>query len=304
MCIFLIALANVEDFEKLDGFMFCGDAIAEMSMHELAVQLKNWGGQSELLIKDHTWLQAFAIPLLGHLRSVWTIPWEKTCLVSDRGWSVWISTFVDADPSYTEPACISIGQGSPCRKGVWKTGVQDLSRSALSFVSDPEKAELSGESSRLRCARKVTFDSPFIGEADKVFIVNCRLRVAGDASRPMQVIKMGFKQLHTSLWQARKTERCSHGSTKNDIITIPPSCCTVEGFGKRLADVSERIIACLTAQCSAARWLALVAFTWTLFLRTEEDPEWFQLLLRGQDYCFQCAIDQAACQPGKWFIIL
>ena len=282
-----------------------------MSEHHLAVQLEDWQGQTELLIKDYAWLQAFAVPLLGQSKSVWTMPWDQTCLVSDRGWSAWISTFGNADPSYTEIASVSVGRGSPCRRGVWKTGVQDLSHPSyanFAFDGDPEKAELHGEPSRLRCARKVTFGSPYVGDSSQVFVVNCRLRLTTDTPHTVSILQVGFKRLHASLWWTRKATRCSHGSSKNETVTMSPSCCTVEGFGNYLHDTSERIIACLTAQCAAARWLALVAFPWTSFLGTdEEDTEMSysrQILLRGQDCCFQCAINQAASQTGRWLIVL
>ena len=71
-------------------------------------------------------MQAMAIPLIGHAQNIWSLPWDLVCLISDRGWSVWIPTFGGADPAYTSVGDIFVGRGSPCRNGVWKYGVRDV----------------------------------------------------------------------------------------------------------------------------------------------------------------------------------
>lgn len=62
----------------------------------------------------------------------------------------------------------------------------------------------------------------------------------------------------------------------------------------------------LTAHDVGARWLALAMAPWiSVSGDCEEDMEDArQILLRRNDCCFQCAIDQAAAQRGRWFIIL
>ena len=86
-------------------------------------------------------------------------------------------------------------------------------------------------------------------------------------------------------------------------IKLGIDCASVRGFGHHLY-ADETILIFQTAHSVGARWLALsMAPRMTVRINEEElDPR--QILLRVNDYCFHCAIDQAATQSGEWFIIL
>lgn len=62
----------------------------------------------------------------------------------------------------------------------------------------------------------------------------------------------------------------------------------------------------LTAHSIGARWLILVTMPWIncMYENTIVGPENRQYLIRGNDCCLQCVVDQAAAQPGKWFVVL
>ena len=137
LSIFLIALAHVVNLEDCEDLMFVGFAFSDMSEHTLAHQLEDWDGKSFLRIPDAAWLQALAIPFLSHQQNVWNLPWETVCLISDKRWSCWISTFGDSDPAYVRAGSVSLGRGSPCRNGVWKTGIRDSAHGSYSFATDP-----------------------------------------------------------------------------------------------------------------------------------------------------------------------
>lgn len=100
--ILIIALAHITDLSECEDLMFAGVAFGEMSDHPLAQILKDWNGRDTLRIFDDAWLQAMAVPLLGPCNRVWGLPWSKVCLISDRGWSAWISTLGDLDLAYTD----------------------------------------------------------------------------------------------------------------------------------------------------------------------------------------------------------
>ena len=86
-------------------------------------------------------------------------------------------------------------------------------------------------------------------------------------------------------------------------IKLGIDCATVRGFGYHLY-ADERILILQTAHSVGARWLALSMAPWMTVRTDEEELDPRQILLRVNDCCFQCAIDQAATQSGKWFIIL
>ena len=303
--VFLIALAHVANLEDCEDLMFSGFAFGSMFEHPLAQQLEDWKGQNTLRIQDNAWLQAVAIPLLGHRSHVWDFEWEKVCLVSDRGWSAWIATFGDLDPAFISAGSVCLGRGSPCRNGVWKSGIRDSQSDFFDFKTDPQRAESCGQATSLRCSEKVTMDSPYCGEGGDCFLVSARLRVHKATPDQKPVHRVGYKSLQRYLWWAQLSKACSHGSQMRKDIKLGIDCATIKGFGNSLEDTGERILIYLTAHSVGARWLALATIQWiTVVMYEGEALGSRQMLLRVTDCCFQCAIDQAAAQPGKWFIIL
>lgn len=305
LSIFLIAFAHVLNLVECQDLMFSGVAFSEIFEHGLATQLEEWNGTDSLRVTDDSWLKAIAVPLLGHRTKVWTLPWEKVCLVSERGWSALISTFGDTDPAYATAGSLRICRGTPCRNGVWKSGIWDSAQKSWQFMTDPEKAESCGQNASLRCAEPVTLDKPYCGEGGNAFIICARFRLHRSVSGQSKTIRVGYRELHTALWGAQASERCPHGSRSYEEVKLSLGCATVAGFGNYLEDTVERILIHLTAGSIGARWLALATIPFCSVVDDEaEDQEGIrQILLRGNDCCFQCAIDQTAAQPGKWFII-
>ena len=304
--ILLIALAHVVNLEDFEDLMFVGFAFSDMFQHTLAIQLEEWNGNDFLRIPDEAWLQALAVPLLSHQQNIWRLPWDKVCLISDKGWSCWISTFGGSDPAYIRAGSVSLGRGSPCRNGVWKTGIRDSPLGGYSFAGDPERAESCGQAASLRCAENVTLDTTYCGEGDDVFLVCARLRIQRAIPGQNPVQRVGYKELQRHLWWAPLSKRCSHGSQVHKNMRLGVGCATIAGFGNYLYKTEERVLVCLTAHSVGARWLAIATIPWLSIIGDDEveDVGERQILLRGNDCCFQCAIDQAAAQAGKWCIIL
>lgn len=148
--ILLIALAHVVNLEDCEGLMIAGTSLVDIDEHPLVQQLEVWNGKDALGVADDAWLQALAIPLIGHRQRVWGLDWRKLCLISDRGWRAWISTFGDLDPALTPAGSIHVGRGSPCRSGVWKTYIFD-DREGCNCLTALEKAESSGQVASPRC---------------------------------------------------------------------------------------------------------------------------------------------------------
>lgn len=305
LSIFLLTFAHILNMVECENLMFSGSATSTIYEHPLLQQLEEWNGRDNLVVRDDTWLQAIAVPLLSIRTSIWTMPWDRVCLLSDRGWSAWIPTFESADPTCTTEGSVVIGRGSPCRNGVWKQGVRDSHHASWAFQTDPILAEVSGQSVSMRCAERVTIERPYCGEGAEVFLVSAKFRRHKVPKGISPIQRLGYRQLQRSLWMAHRTQRCLHHKL-TERVTLPVDCATVEGFGHYLYCVRQRILICLTANNAGARWLALATFPYCSVLGDEEAEliALRQLLLRGHDCCFKCAIDQAAIQPGKWFIIL
>ncbi|MCJ1262295.1 hypothetical protein MMC22_002165 [Lobaria immixta] len=306
--IFLVALAHVLNIAECEDLMFSGVAFSDMCDHGLAQQLEEWNGIDSLRVTDDAWLQAIAVPLMAHRTRVWKQPWEKVCLFSERGWSAWISTFGNTDPAYATAGSIRVGRGTPCRNGVWKSCIWDSPQESWAFIAipGPDRVESCEQTASLRCAEAVTLENPYCGEGEEVFIVCARFRLYRGVSGQPTMVRIGYKELQRSLWGARASKRCSHGSRSRDEVTLSMGCATISGFGRYLYETDERILITLTAGSIGARWLALTTLPSCSIMdeEEEEDEGTRQILLRGNDCCLQCAIDQAAAQPGKWIIIL
>ena len=306
LSVLMLALAHVANPEACEDLVFTGSAFSSISEHPLVQQLEDWNGQDSLRVQNESWLQAVAVPLIGHSKPVWNQKWNKTCLVSDKGWSAWITTFGDLDPAYISVGSVYLGRGSPCRNGIWKTGIWDSQDTYFQFNTDPKRVEVCGQTASLRCVEKVAVDSPYCGEGDDVFLVSARLRLHKAVPNQKTIHRVGYKALQKFLWWAKLSERCLHGNRMRNDIKLGIDCATVAGFGNYLEDSSERILIYLTAHSLGARWLALATLQY-ISVSNEVEVEASglrQILLRVNDCCFQCAIDQAAAKPGKWFIIL
>ena len=305
IAILLIALAHVSNLEDCEDLMFARVDIDDMSEHSLVQQLGDWTGETALYVKDEDWLQALAVSFVSHRTHVWDLPWNKVCLVSDKGWSAWISTLGNADPIHTLAGAVRFGKGSPCRKGVWKSGIWDMSFEHHTFWTEPERAESSGQAASLRCSEKVSLENPYCGEGEDVFLVCARFRLGSSLPKQNPIYRIGYKQLQSCVWQAQLSRRCSHRSQSGREISLGMDIVTIAGFGHCLAETDERILIYLTAHSIGARWLALAtAPQIDIEGDNDEVPYERQIFLRGNDCCFQCTIDQVAAQPGKWFIIL
>ena len=215
------------------------------------------------------------------------------------------------ESGYTTAGSVRLGRGSPCRNSIWKVGIWDAAcgipfddRCYTPNSRQIQKAESSGQSTSLRCSEKVTFDSPYCGEGDDVFLVCTRLRYLLRNESP--ITRLGYKKLEICLWRAEISKHCFHGSRMKEDIKLAVGCATVTGFGLFLEGTDERIIIFQTAHSRGARWLALATVPYAFVMGNVEDerPGSRKILLRANKYCFQYAIDQVASQTGKWFIIL
>ena len=300
--VYIIAFAHIINPEECENLSLCGAASDELSKHKLVEQLESWNGLDKLYVRSDAWLQAITVPLVGQSQDTWTLPWGRVCLISDRGWSVWIPTFGVIDPVYIKGGSLFIGRGNPCRNGVWKGGVLDMRQGRWDMLLHRELAEIPGQQATLRCAQKASFLKPLVGEGEDFFLISARIKLYSNPT-DWTVQKIGFREMQTSLWGAQVTTKCHH-ATHQDTVDLPIGCATLTGYGARGNKAEERILACLTANSIPARWLAVTSFAWTDLLKDGQRVSYSHRLLRSKDCCFRCAIGQAAIQSGKSYLIL
>lgn len=78
-----------------------------------------------LKIKEDAWLHTFTLLLVGH--GAENLDRDSTALISDRGWSIYLSTLGKTmpDPTFAGQGWVAIRKGVPVRNGVWKHGIID-----------------------------------------------------------------------------------------------------------------------------------------------------------------------------------
>jgi hypothetical protein len=98
---------------------------------------------------------------------------------------------------------------------------------------------------------------------------------------------------------AKKTVTCQHKSRLGMKVPLEPGSVAVSGFGKRgIMGPGNRMVIFLTAGSAPARWRILVE---TMHIR---EPDRLQVVLRGEDCCFSCAMRQACKVGDQVYLVL
>jgi hypothetical protein len=96
LSILFLAFAHVSDLPAASDLPLC-QFLHLLSGCDLDNQVAQWDGSSQLQIKSNAWLEILAQLMIGHKDEV---SHETTSLVCATGWSVFLNTFGDADPSF------------------------------------------------------------------------------------------------------------------------------------------------------------------------------------------------------------
>lgn len=110
----VVAFTFVRDRSDCDQLPLT-HSVNVLGRNDLILRLNQWNGTSPIWIPEETWFLVLAELLIGHKA---TIDSKTTCLISQRGWSIFLSTFGEADPSYVDAGYVVIKKGVPCRNGV------------------------------------------------------------------------------------------------------------------------------------------------------------------------------------------
>lgn len=210
LSIVILATAHIKDLHCATKLpLSC--SLDRLSSHSLADDLLEWRCKDftgspclGLQLSEDAWFHVFALLMIGkntHFDS------STTALVSDRGWSVYLSTFADADPSYAEQSIVVVQRGVPCRGIVYRH-----------YVSDgPKQVDQHPSRVLYRSGENVNFDSttaagtvmrPMIGEGPDTFIVTLAVRSSRDQLSPSRYT--GYRELCAATWGTNHTLSCDH----------------------------------------------------------------------------------------------
>ena len=303
LSVLILALSFVRNCAKLSEFLLCNAQNFEkiMEIHPLPRFFKDWDGKSRINVSANTWFHAVALLMGGHKAN---LDYGSMSLLSSHGWSVFISTYGISDPSLTDAGYITIHPGVPSRDGIRKHAIIDGPLQGVGS-GDWGIIERSGMATTLRCHKKIEFHNPLIGESSDAFFVNLRM-VDNDDNRYL-TRRTGYLELFHSNWGLQKTEFCDHKPTGVEKLTLPLGCATASDFTdspESRHPLNEQLLVYLTAGNHVSRWRALLAISHYHRHVASAWDDHRQVLLRETGCCFQCTIDQAFLQGGRWFIVL
>ncbi len=296
LILLILAFSHVQNIDHCDALPL--GTISLLMEHMFHEQLQLWNADAPALaVSDDTWFTAIGLLIMGrrlepHL--------DTACLLSDRGWSIFMSTFGTADPAHAEPGQITIIHGVPSRQGVRKQGILDGPRSGLDS-NEWQRHETASDVVKLSCINKILQGPTQCGERGEYFVFSLRLTFQIPSEWPS--IKMGpsrsrrsgYRELHRALWTTQTSARCEHGMTGSLEARLPPGSTVIEGFvDTEMKPVGGKIAVLLTAHNRIARWRALIGVT----------HHKRRVLLRQSDCCCACVLSQAASKSGDWYVIL
>ncbi|TPX13284.1 uncharacterized protein E0L32_006257 [Thyridium curvatum] len=323
LAVLLLAFANISESSSCREIPLSFDC-AMLRHHPLIWELQEWDGKSDIAIGEFTWFRAIGILLTNQ-----TLPENGPfpSLLSDCGWSIFLSTLDQQsqalpraqmkDPMTVYPGLVFLRQGVPSRNGVRKHAISDAPSTQgptpATYSSTIERME----QATLRCFGSFKLGLPLYGEQQQSFIVTLRLNREAINFRDfipdtnISIQRTGFSELFSAIWTVLRTNPCQghNALTASKTIELPPGYATVADWNEELAEPEERarVLITLTAGNSTARWRTLVSIVRArrrLHSDHHNSDDFPGVLLRGDDCCFQCAIDQTAMLTGRWRLVL
>ena len=97
LSVLMIAFSCVSNLQHCGDMPVC-EILGDLAKSDLSKAVAGWDGVAPLLIKEDFSLQVIALLMSGHVET--NLDLQETCLLSNRGWSVFLSTFGGADPGY------------------------------------------------------------------------------------------------------------------------------------------------------------------------------------------------------------
>jgi hypothetical protein len=156
-----------------------------------------------------------------------------------------------------------------------------------------------GETAALSCTSAMKFGSPLIGDRSDCFLLSLRLHAyTGTEAEPVTG-RTGYFAMWKALWAVRPTKLCPHVPTMGEQVELEPGCSVPSYYGGSSAPGDDnQLLMFLTAGNKAARWKELLVISEHKYHGRDG------VLLRTDDCCMRCAIDQGLRLGGRFFLIL
>lgn len=289
LALLLLALGTIGDLSACPrwplGSITC---VARCRMYE---RLKGWNGIKSIQVDHDSWYE-----LLGRMMTGLKFAGpDNTCLISNWGWSLFMSSFADVDPIGVVPGKLTVRLGVPSRNGERRSKIVDGPLSVEGRGLHPVCIETSGQSTKLRCETNAEPRASQVGTQAECFVVSVRYSAVYntiDGKGCTQIVRTGYREMHRARWNAFIGENCVH--ELDNPITLPLGTATITGLeygDSSRADPFPRICIALVHGNRFARWISI--------LRAMPGRN-IMLVDAG---CIKCAIQGTSPFEGKWVIV-
>ncbi len=263
--------------------------------------IQSWNGIEELPVREGLWFELLITLLSGNKTLRYA---HQLSLYSNWGWSVLMSTFNDEDPEQQDVGELFIFNAVPSRNGVRKAGVVD-GPSSSNFDVYPVTMRTADQVVRCELQTDVQRRRTLFGELDEFFSVSLSLACTtsdGRSKGEVQLRRVGYRELHQSLWSVSKTSNCQHAVSTSEIRLGSDMAAMADFYEEDIDRPSARVLIALTAGSKDARRRTLLALhhsSQEVEINDQETP-----LLRTAGCCIRCAVEQADAIAGKVTLVL
>jgi hypothetical protein len=204
-----------------------------------------------------------------------------SCLISNWGWSMYLSSFGDVDPNNVVPELLTVKPGVPSRDGERRTKVVDGPHD-LTVVNNIKVNE-NGEEIRMpRSEMHVKRQNDMVGTREDHFVVTVRF------SDKDIYLTSGYREMHRVLWNSSVSKRCKH--SPNRPTELPFTTATVWQVGEN--KLLSRTVVVRTEGKGVARWMTIL---------TGDHSEREGMIVKNG--CLECTLSQTYPHEGKWVIV-
>jgi hypothetical protein len=273
-------------------------------------ELGRWDWVSPIQVTEDEWFYQISKLLIGvRFPDLTDDAFRRAFLLSEFGWSIFLSNVGEFDPSEVNFNLICVREGTPFSRKTQERKYRILDAPPIADVTPPNKIMERGQKYVPRCVSPVTKSVEHYSSRTQEFWRTCRFDVDETASVlnsefATYSVHCSYRQLHRTLCSILQTDSCEHGSEDLREADLALDAVTVKGFEwsdkEGEPDSYERVCILLVKGDSRARWLALAALTDFDHMPSPKR----QVMLRTNYCCESCAVEAAARLPGKWLVIL
>ena len=291
LALLILALSTVRDLQQYGHWLLGQLPCIKESI--MAKRLREWNGMGTIPIEHDDWYELLGRMMMGSK----LIGPGVSCMISNWGWSMYMSTLGDLDPAGVVPGLLIVKPGVPSRNGERRKKVIDGPVTEVSGPPIPEDdfvecVETSGNNTTTRCEVIAKFKSCMIGAMADEFIVTVCF-VTGPSEKK---VLSGYREMHRLRWNAYVTkQRCNHSSDSQMIL--PADTGTVRGTNWQWLPDLPRIIVPLVKGNRAAKWLVMIAMD----ERVQHQSHRNIMLVKNS--CLECTMSETCDLEGSWVIM-